>query len=263
MHRTLALRAKNLALIGPPGSGKGTYGGILAASIGTKIIATGDILRDHVKRNTPVGQAVSRCQGLGRLADDEIVSEAVLSYLMEYYDGVNSHGSSASGAGRSLVGAERKVGFILDGFPRTARQVEIMETENGWPQHLRAHFAVSIDVPDSICVTKMLGRRLCVECEGHFNVNNVDEKGFRMPPTLPDPPCSCDRSNNWRRRDDDTEEIILKRIDHFHDETNPVIAWYESVGRLMRFLPYDGVGDMPLLESLVTNYLRNEGLRTP
>lgn len=239
-----------------PNAGKGTYGGLLATALGTEVVTAGDILRDHVRRETSVGRAVRRCQSLGRLADDDIVSEAVLSYLAESHDAAISSECSASRSDTSS-GTERKVGFILDGFPRTARQVEIMESENSdWPEHLRVHFAVSIDVPDSICVTKMLGRRICAECGGNFNVNDVNEDGFRMPPTLPDPPCPCNRAENWKAREDDTEEIIEKRIADFHSETNPVVARYDATGRLVRFFPYEGVDDMPLLESMVSDYLK-------
>mmetsp|Transcript_6279 Transcript_6279/g.13114 ORF Transcript_6279/g.13114 Transcript_6279/m.13114 type:complete len:107 (-) Transcript_6279:89-409(-) len=100
----------------------------------------------------------------------------------------------------------------------------------------------------------MLGRRICRECGGNFNVRDIDEGGFIMPPTLPDPPCACDQYVNWMRREDDTEDVIERRIADFHSETNPVVDLYKSAGKLLHFIPLKGVEDMPLLVSMVTKY---------
>ena len=228
--------------------GKGTYGNLLTSAVGGELVTAGDILRDHVSRGTDIGLAVRECQLQGRLANDDLVSEAVLSSLIERrYDRIK----------QPLAGTmDTRLGFILDGFPRTIRQAKIMLSGDKWPDQFRAHVAISIDVPDGICVTKMLGRRICQDCGRSYNINGVDEGGFIMPPTLPNPQCYCDQEKNWITREDDKEEIMKRRIKEFHSETNPVIEWYESIGKLIRFVPYRGVDDIHILVSAIQNYLK-------
>mmetsp|Transcript_3212 Transcript_3212/g.9215 ORF Transcript_3212/g.9215 Transcript_3212/m.9215 type:complete len:301 (-) Transcript_3212:1906-2808(-) len=241
----------NLLIMGPPGSGKGTYGNLLAKRLGADIISAGDILRIHVANGTETGLAIKECQRLGRLADDDLVAGAVKSHLIDKY------GKESSTPINKVKGehpTRRKVRFILDGFPRTVAQAEMMESVEFWPDHLAADIAISIDVPDQICIDKVLGRRICRECGGDYNVTDIHYDGYAMPPKMPNPHCPCNREKNWMKREDDKEEIISARILDFHNETKPIIQHYESVGEMLHFRPYRGVDDVEELELLVYNY---------
>ena len=239
----------NLLIMGPPGGGKGTYGNLLAKRLNADLITAGDILRDEVAKGTETGLAIKECQRLGKLADDVLVANAVRSYLIDKY-GSSTPISKVKGEHPT----RRKVRFILDGFPRTVAQAEMMESADYWPDHLAADVAISIDVPDQICIDKVLGRRICRECGGNFNVCSIHYDGYVMPPKMPNPPCPCDREKNWIKREDDKEEIILTRISDFHNETKPIIQHYESMGEMLHFRPYRGIEDMEELELLVLNY---------
>jgi len=174
----------NLTLIGAPGSGKGTYGSYLVKSLNAKFLSVGDLLRDHVQRKTKIGMEVALAQKRGELAIDHTVAKAMHDSL----DNIET---------LNVFRRSRHVGFIIDGFPRTHYQARLISPMKGtpveaetFPEHLRVHYAVSIQVPDSICLKKILGRRECSVCRKDINVCNIDEDGFRMPPILPDPPCA-------------------------------------------------------------------------
>ena len=244
----------NLLLMGRPGTGKSSYGSLLAKRINADLITAGDILRDHVQKGTETGLAIQDCQRMGRLADDKLVADAVKSYLIDKY------GEESAIPANKVKGehsTKRKVRFILDGFPRTVAQAEMMEESEYWPEHLTADVAISIDVPDQICIDKVLGRRICRECGGNYNVTDINYDGYVMPPSMPNPPCPCDREENWMKREDDKEEIISARISDFHKETKPIIQHYESIGEMLHFRPYRGFDDMEELELLVLNYFDN------
>ncbi len=227
----------NLCLIGKPGSGKGTYGNLLAKSLNCSLVVIGDVLRDHVKKKSDIGKEIEEYQRLGKLADDNLVEKALLSHLESILT--------------TSENPESKFGFVLDGFPRTMKQASSITT---WPKQFRISFAVSIDVPDTICLSKMLGRRHCTKCNNSFNVSDVNTSdGFVMPPQLPSPyPCQkCDMKNDWQTRLDDTEEVMSRRIAEFHVKTEPVSAFFETKNKLVSFVPYNGVQDMDILEQKV------------
>lgn len=250
-------------MIGKPGAGKGTYGKLLSEAFGCPLVVMGDVLRMHVQNGTEIGKEVDKFQREGRLVNDSLVSKALLSHLQELSSSENCDDSSKSNVG--------KFGFILDGYPRTltqAKMLTIMNKENfepdgislsgapKWPDELKISFAVNIEVPDIICVDKMKGRRKCSKCNKSFNVTHVETPdGFFMPPQLPDPyPCDkCDMDRDWIIRSDDTEEIFQKRISEFHEQSSVVTQFFAEHDKLLEFVPYKGVKDMPILQDLVRN----------
>ena len=268
------LNVVNFALIGPPGSGKGTYGSILADNLNCHLVTVGDVLRRQVELHTDIGKMIGDCQRQGKLVQDDVVSHALNNYL----ETLNLNQSTWNDSG-DVSRRRRRVGFILDGYPRTLEQAKslliqsnpIMDDQDSncrlssasssssWPESFRINFGVSIHVPDDICLQKMMGRRHCPKCQIGFNVTDIrTSDGFVMPPKLPIPyPCtSCDMDKkDWIRREDDTEEIIVRRIEEYHLKTAPVINYYRDKGALLRFVPYKGIQDTPLLEKLIRDKL--------
>ena len=236
----------NFSLIGRPGSGKGTYGKLLSESLQCRFVVMGDVLRHHVQTKTVIGKEIAEYQREGRLADDQLVSKALLSHLEMLFD---DRDYEASETKRS--DGNSKLGFILDGFPRTVQQAE---ASIFWPEKFSLSFAVNIDVPDSVCLDKMLGRRKCTICNESLNVSDVNTiDGFVMPPKLPSPfPCDqCDMDQDWEMRVDDTEEVILRRIAEFNEKSAPVSKFFQERGELVNFVPYNGVADINKMENLV------------
>lgn len=233
-------------LIGKPGSGKGTYGKLLADRMKYQLIVVGDVLRALVESGNELGGEINEYQQQGKLVNDELVAHALLSHL----DGVK----------KTLLDDESRFRFILDGFPRTKVQAEIMDNKCDsvyWPEEFRLSFAIDISVPDKICMDKILGRRQCSICHKSFNISDVNYPPFRMPPQLPNPyPCDdCDMDTAWKRRLDDTEEILKNRLYEFQEKSKPVSDYFEESGRLFRFVPYNGIDDIHLLEALVMDQL--------
>lgn len=251
-------RLINISLIGRPASGKGTYGSLLAEKLKIPLVIVGDVLRDHVAKGTEIGIAIENCQKEGKLADDELVTAALLSHLKT----LKSRATYKS----NKAGNDVQFGYILDGYPRSLVQAETMYTSSSlpWPKEFEIAFAVDIDVPDKICIDKMLGRRKCTICKKSFNVADVNTKdGYVMPPNLPDPfPCTkCDMDKDWERRLDDTEDIMTARLKEFHAISSPVVKFFQQRNKLVKFQPFNGISDMPLMEDLVRNRAMKEILK--
>lgn len=175
----------------------------------------------------------------GKLIDDETVSRVLALNLLG------------------------KPPYLLDGFPRTAAQVELMEET--WPKNLRVEAAVSLDVPRQVCLEKLHGRRICPKCKRNWNVADVKHGKFILPPSLPPPPptdaagngCCCVRTEFVQREDDTQTGVIEKRLDIFYKTTEPILNHYEAKGRLFRFAPYRGYDDMPRFEAELKDWLGN------
>lgn len=174
----------------------------------------------------------------GTLVDDRFVSDAVLQQLQH----LTAHDNHA---------------VILDGFPRNEEQTKILSM---WPNELQQMVALHFDVPDDICVTKLLGRRKCSICNKSLNVNGIDRNGFRMPPILPmdgSCPVKCNHETDWNKRDDDSEETIRKRMNIYHEQTEPVLKYWSKIDKLTTFVPYNGVSDIDAICDKVSYVLRN------
>lgn len=256
----------NFCLIGKPGSGKGTYGSLLSNSLKYHFVVMGDVLRHHVEMKTSYGIEIAECQREGRLVNDELVSDALISHLEALLKNrrdndcgrdLDCEGAAfAQNLSNSSESNESKLGFILDGFPRTLQQAQATTL---WPEPFRISFALNIDVPDSICCDKMLGRRKCKKCGESFNVSDVNTTdGFVMPPKLPYPfPCNrCDMDNDWEKRIDDTEDIMARRIAEFYEKSAPVSNFFQEREELVNFVPYNGVEDFGKMELLVKNKIK-------
>jgi adenylate kinase len=193
----------NLVLLGSPGSGKGTQGERLQEDFRLPYYATGDILRTAVREGTELGSVAKGYMDRGDLVPDDVMV-----------------GLIAERVSRSEAGD----GFILDGFPRTTAQAEALDSKmSGLGRSITV--AILIDVSDEEVIRRLSGRRTCVK-EGHIFHIEFD------PPKNDD---VCDICGaRLEIRDDDKPEVIRKRLDTYHEKTEPVVSYYEERGVLRR-----------------------------
>lgn len=193
----------NLVLLGPPGSGKGTQGERLQQDFRLPYYATGDILRAAVRQGTELGRKAREYMDRGDLVPDEVII-GVISERVE--------------------DPEAADGFILDGFPRTTAQAEALDEEL---ERLgrRVTAAVLIEVSEEEVVRRLSGRRTCVK-EGHIFHVELD------PPKKEDVCDVC--GSRLEVRDDDRPEVVRRRLEQYHEKTEPLIAHYEEQGILRR-----------------------------
>lgn len=192
-----------LIFLGSPGAGKGTQAAVIKERHNVAHISTGDILRDNVKGGTPLGKIAKEYMDSGRLVPDEVIIG-----MME----------------KRLVKPDCKNGFILDGFPRTVPQAEALDSlleKLG----MVLDGVVLFDVAPHVVVERLTGRRVCGKCGAIFHAS------FRKPRV----PGVCDLcGGEIVQRDDDREEVVLKRLDVYKEQTAPLIGYYERKKNLVR-----------------------------
>jgi adenylate kinase len=194
----------NLVLLGPPGAGKGTQAERLVQDFGLPYYATGIILREAVANGSELGKEAKQYMDDGELVPDELINNVIAE---------------------RLDSGEADDGFLLDGFPRTIGQAEMLEeTLNGRGRKLTG--ALLIEAPDEDVVKRLSGRRTCAK-GGH--VYHVD-----FDPPKNDEVCDQDGSR-LIQRDDDKPETVRKRLSVYHDQTEPLIEWYKGKALLHRF----------------------------
>jgi adenylate kinase len=195
----------NLILLGPPGAGKGTQAQRLVEDFRLPYVATGEMLRAAVRAETPLGKEAKKYMNNGDLVPDEIIIGVAVERLQQ---------------------DDCKDGFILDGFPRTIDQAKALDAElQRVGRKLTA--ALLIDVPDEEVVRRISGRRQCIKNEQHIYHVDFD------PPKHPD---VCDQDGaRLIQRDDDKPDTVNHRLEVYHEQTEPVIGYYEDQGLLRRF----------------------------
>lgn len=198
----------NLVLLGPPGAGKGTQAGKLAAKYQVPQVATGDIFRAALAQGTPLGLEAKKYMDAGDLVPDEIVEGIVFERL--------THDDCATG-------------FILDGFPRNTHQAEALD---GFldDQNSGIDVVLNISVDTEELIRRLTGRRVCRSCGANYHVDF-------------DPPevdGTCDEcGGELYQRDDDNEKTVRNRLDVYREQTEPVIDYYRQSGTLVQI---DGTG---------------------
>ncbi|WOL09781.1 putative adenylate kinase 1, chloroplastic [Canna indica] len=198
--------------LGCPGVGKGTYASRLSQFLGVPHIATGDLVREELASSGPLSQQLAEIVNQGKLVSDEIIIN-LLSKRLE----------SGEAKGES--------GFILDGFPRTVRQAEILDGVTD------IDLVVNLKLREDVLLEKCLGRRMCSQCGGNFNVANINveaengKPGIFMAPLLP--PANC--MSKMITRADDTEEVVMKRLQIYNEMSRPVEEFYRVRGKILEF----------------------------
>jgi adenylate kinase len=196
------MKAMNLILIGPPGSGKGTQAELLREKNSFVHYSTGEVFRDLIRRKTAVGIQVEKYVTSGGLVPDSVVLAVVNSFLAE-------------NAGKPI---------LFDGFPRTIPQVDGLDkvlTE----YKLAVDMAVLVDLPDDEVVTRLTARRQCRKCGKIYNLT------FK-PPKVAGVCDDC--GGELYQRKDDAETVIRDRLNIYHQQTEPVLHFYSAQGKLKR-----------------------------
>lgn len=198
--------------LGCPGVGKGTYASRLSKLLQIPHISMGDLVRAEVKRDTPMSRQLEETMKLGKLVQDDVIFELLRNRLE--------------------LGEEiGEGGFILDGFPRTQNQAVVLDEITG------LDLIVNLKLREDVLISKCLGRRICKDCGGNFNVANIylpAENGIPeiiMPPLSP--PTECE--GKMTIRSDDTEAVVRNRLEIYSKESKPVEEYYRSSMRLVDF----------------------------
>jgi adenylate kinase len=197
----------NLILLGPPGAGKGTQAARLRDDFDLAYIATGDLLREHVKQQTELGCEAKAYMDDGKLVPDDLVIAMILE----------------------KVELEGDDGFLLDGFPRNVAQADALAEELD-QRGRKLTAALAIEAPDGVVIERLSGRRQC--SAGHLYHVSYDP---------PKHEGVCDQCGKpLRQRDDDRPQVIEKRLATYHEQTEPLKEYYDERGLLRRF---DGTRD--------------------
>jgi adenylate kinase len=193
----------NLILFGPPGAGKGTQAERLQADFRLPFISTGEMLRANVKEGTELGKKAKEYMDRGDLVPDDLMVAMAVERLQE---------------------DDARDGFILDGFPRTIEQAEALGKALA-DLGRRITAAILIDVPDEEVIRRLSGRRVCVKAGHNYHVD--------FDPPKHDEVCDQDGSR-LIQRDDDKPEVVEKRLRVYHDQTEPLIEYYDKQGLMRR-----------------------------
>lgn len=210
-----------IIMLGAPGAGKGTQAKKIAAKYGIPHISTGDIFRANIKNGTELGKKAKTYMDQGLLVPDDLVVDLVV-------DRVNQE--------------DCRNGYVLDGFPRTIPQAEALDKALA-SQGQKMDYAIDVDVPDENIVRRMSGRRACIGCGATYHLQYA--------PTKKEGVCDvCE--GRLILRDDDKPETVKKRLNVYHEQTQPLIDYYTNA-KILRTV--DGTRDINDVFQAITKIL--------
>lgn len=202
-----------IIMLGAPGAGKGTQAKQIADKYSIPHISTGDIFRANIKEGTELGKKAKTFMDQGLLVPDDLVVDLVVDRIKQ---------------------ADCSNGFVLDGFPRTIPQAESLDAALEKINE-KMDYAIDVDVPDENIVNRMSGRRACINCGATYHVVTIPTKVEGI----------CDRCGNpVVLRDDDQPETVKKRLDVYHEQTQPLIDYYTKQGILKSVDGTQPMGDV-------------------
>lgn len=189
-----------IILLGPPGSGKGTQGDLIAKKYGFPKISTGDLLREAVREKTPLGEKAESAMLRGDLVSDELVIQLV----------------------EERIGREDcRKGYVLDGFPRNIEQARLLDSMEKQPVEV----VLDIRVSEEKLVERLSSRRICARCGSIYNLSMkaADKQGI------------CDScGDELLQRQDDQPEVVRERLNVYHNKTEPLVEYYRKKGNYNR-----------------------------
>ena len=205
----------NVIFLGPPGAGKGTQAQRICDALNIPQISTGDILRRAMKEETPTGLKAKQFVEAGKLVPDEVIIDIVRERLaME----------------------DCQNGYILDGFPRTVPQAEALDTI------AKIDVVVDLDVDDQVLINRLSGRRVCLTCGATYHVDYLNGE------------TKCAKcGEELIQRKDDSAETVLNRLTVYHEQTAPLVEYYQKAGTLKVI---DGAQDMDTIFESILNVVK-------
>ena len=210
-----------IIMLGAPGAGKGTQAKMIAEKFGIPHISTGDIFRANIKNGTELGKKAKEYMDKGQLVPDELTVEILLD---------------------RVAADDCKNGYVLDGFPRTIPQADVLDKELTKLGD-KVDFAINVDVPDENIVRRMSGRRACLKCGATYHIEHIPPKQEGI----------CDKcGSELVQRDDDKPETVQNRLSVYHEQTQPLIDFYNKKNILKSV---DGTKDMQEVFSDIVNIL--------
>ncbi|MBO5241333.1 MAG: adenylate kinase [Lachnospiraceae bacterium] len=190
-----------IIMLGAPGAGKGTQAKMIADKYNVPHVSTGDIFRANIKNGTELGMEAKKYMDQGLLVPDELTVKILLDRVAQ---------------------DDCRNGYVLDGFPRTIPQAEVLDNELTKLGET-IDFAIDVNVPDENIINRMSGRRACLACGATYHIAHVPPKQEGI----------CDRcGKELVLRDDDKPETVKNRLEIYHEQTQPLIDFYTKKGVL-------------------------------
>lgn len=210
-----------IIMLGAPGAGKGTQAKMIAEKYAIPHVSTGDIFRANIKEGTELGKEAKKYMDQGLLVPDELTVKILLDRVAK---------------------EDCKNGYVLDGFPRTIPQAEVLDnalTKLGD----KIDYAIDVDVPDENIIKRMSGRRACLSCGATYHIEHIPPKKEGI----------CDVcGQELVLRDDDKPETVKNRLNVYHEQTQPLIDFYTAKGILKTV---DGTKDMKEVFAAIVSIL--------